>query len=50
MLEEADYETAHLGRWHLGMDRQSQAHNQDFGSYFAAGMDRDEETREMMRQ
>ncbi len=34
MLKEAGYDTAYLGKWHLGMDPQSQPHNQGFDSYF----------------
>ncbi len=34
MLKDAGYDTAYLGKWHLGMDPQSQPHNQGFESYF----------------
>ncbi len=34
MLKDAGYDTAYLGKWHLGMDPQSQPHNQGFDSYF----------------
>jgi len=34
MLKDVGYSTAYLGKWHLGMDPQSQPHNQGFDSYF----------------
>lgn len=34
MLKDVGYDTAYLGKWHLGMDPQSQPHNQGFDSYF----------------
>ncbi len=34
MLKDIGYDTAYLGKWHLGMDPQSQPHNQGFDSYF----------------
>ena len=34
MLKGVGYNTAYLGKWHLGMDPQSQPHNQGFDSYY----------------
>jgi arylsulfatase len=34
MLKALGYDTAYLGKWHLGMDAQSLPHNQGFDSYY----------------